>query len=372
MRLHLRIASLALSLSACIWACTAAPNDVFTSATGGGGRAGAGGNGGSSAANTGGGDIHFDGGGAGDAASVDDAGACTATSAQTALTPLDMIVLLDRSGSMSGSKWTTVTAALKNFYEDPKSAGISVGMVFFPNELPDDCVYSDYAILDVPVGELPANSAALASAIDDHGPTGATPTHGALKGALFAATSHQDMNPTHKVVLVFASDGDPTECSIQDSASIAGLAKSAYNYNGVQTYAIAVPGSTVSNLDMIAVAGGTGQAYDVTQDIMQFAAKMAEIRANALACELIIPPPPMGEQLDPAKVNVKYTPSGQTTGITLPNVTSKAQCGSSAAWYYDDNAAPKKIVLCPAACDQVQSDSLATVDVLFGCKTIAM
>jgi hypothetical protein len=137
-------------------------------------------------------------------------------------------------------------------------------------------------------------------------------------------------------------------------------------------YAIAVPGSTLSNLNQIAAAGGTGQAFDVTTNISQFAAKMAEIRASALTCEFAIPPPPPNEQLDPAKVNVVYTPGNMTTPKTLPNVLSQAQCGTKSAWYYNDNTTPTKIELCPAACQKVQADSTAHIAVKFGCKTVAM
>ena len=65
-------------------------------------------------------------------------------------------------------------------------------------------------------------------------------------------------------------------------------------------------------------------------------------------------------------------PGGATTADTLPNVLTKAACGTKTAWYYDDNASPTKIVLCPSACAKVQADTEALVDVLFGCKTVAM
>lgn len=372
--------SLAFSAAAAWWGCTASPTNFNTtsSSTGGGGGAGGGttsatGNLTTTSSGEGGG-INLDAGMNSDGNEMlEDAAVCSGSEAQASLIPLDMVVLLDRSGSMEGTKWDTVTAALKAFFQDSASAGIGAGLVYFPNDMADDCVYTDYSNLDVPIGTLPSNAPNLVMSIDNNGPTGATPTFGALKGALFAATSYQDAHPTHKVILVIATDGDPTECSITDPTGIANLANSAYNYNGVQTYAIAVPGSTISNLNQIAMAGGTGQAYDVTTNISQFAAKMAEIRANALSCEFNIPPPPPNEQLDPAKVNVIYTPGGAAMmPKTLPNVLDQAHCGTKSAWYYNDNASPSKIILCPAACQKVQADSAANISVKFGCKTVAM
>jgi uncharacterized protein YegL len=366
-RSHRRIAIAALAVAgtmSAFWGCNATPGNT------GFGGGGAGTTSGSHGGNGGGSLIDVD-SGTGGGSHVDDAGACSATSASASLIPLDMIILLDKSGSMSGSSWTTVTGALKNFIADPASDGIGVGLVFFPNNKSDDCIPADYANLDVDVAPLPGNKVLLQDKIDATSPTGMTPTWGALKGALQAATSYQDANPTHKVIVVLATDGDPTSCTDTDSAVIAALAKSARNYNGVQTYAIGFNGATMSNLDEIAAAGGTGTGFDVTNDITQFSAKMAEIRSNALACEVLMPPPPVGEQLDPGKVNVSFTPGGQTTSTNLPNVVNAAACGNKAAWYYDNNAAPKKIMLCPATCTSVKGDSAAKLDILFGCKTIA-
>lgn len=58
------------------------------------------------------------------------------------LVPLDMYIMLDRSLSMEGptssgeSKWEAITAALKAFVSDASSAGIGVGIQFFPANLP--------------------------------------------------------------------------------------------------------------------------------------------------------------------------------------------------------------------------------------------
>lgn len=368
--------SLAIAFTATSWwGCTASSDpSEFTTASGTGGTssattvAGTTVTSGSPTGGTGGEEISFD-AGSDVEVPIDDAGACAATSAQAQSIPLDMIILLDESGSMSGEKWDGATAALKSFIDDPASAGIGVGAVYFPVDEGDDCNFADYANLNVPIGTLPMNAAALKASIDAEEPQGGTPTFGALKGALFAATTYQDANPTHKVIVVIATDGDPTSCTDTSKTGIANLAKSAYNYNGVQTYAIAVAGSTLANLNAIAVAGGTVKAYDVTQNINEFSKKMAEIRASALSCEFIIPPPPMAQQLDPTKVNLSYTAGGQGTPKTLPHVDNLAACGNKLGWFYDNNAKPTKVELCPSSCKTVQADSKAIVSVLFGCAT---
>lgn len=359
--------------AAAFWGCTASKDNTFAPGSGGAGGEAATSSSSTTSGGDGGGSIVFDAGKPDGNELLDDASVCTGADAKASLVPLDMIIVLDKSGSMIGEKWDTATTALKAFFNDPKSDGIGAGLVYFPNDQSDECVYTDYANLDVPVGTLPGNAPALVTSISAHDADGAdTPTYPALKGALAAATAYQDAHTDHKVIVVIATDGDPNGCPPSDSASIAGLAKQARNYNGVTTYAIAVPGATLSNLNAIAAAGGTVKAYDVTQDITQFSAKMAEIRSQALACEFPIPDPPMGEQLDPGKVNVNYTAGSSTMTTTLPNVLSEGQCGGKAAWYYDNNTAPTKILLCPTACQQVKSDSGANISVKFGCKTIAM
>jgi Mg-chelatase subunit ChlD len=298
-------------------------------------------------------------------------GACVAQSVETEQVPLDIIVLLDESGSMTGTKWDTATNALKTFVNDPLSAGISVGIEFFPTEVGDDCDVQSYQQLDVQVAELPGNAAALTAAIDLEDPQGGTPTWAALKGVLGAATARQDLFPDRKVIVVFASDGDPSSCGPNTGIpEISMLASSARNYNGVQTYVIAMQGATIANLNAIAVAGGTGAAYDVSGNVTLFTQKMQEIRSKALSCEFPIPEPPMGEMLDPNKVNVQYTPMGMGMPTDIPRADNLQDCGSTAGWYYDSPQDPTKITLCPASCTTIQADSLAKVDVAFGCGTI--
>jgi len=92
----------------------------------------------------------------------------------------------------------------------------------------------------------------------------------------------------------------------------------------------------------------------------------AIIAGTQVSCELSIPPPPNGETLDPAKVNVKYT-SG-TSATTFSQVPTAGDC-TAGAWYYDDNAAPTKISLCPQSCSTVQADPNASLEIEFGCST---
>lgn len=297
---------------------------------------------------------------------------CTYTStAQAKLVPLDLIVILDRSGSMDGTKWTGSKLALTQFFNDPASAGISAGMLYLPNLISYDsrCDYTSYETLAVPIGLLPANAFALTNSMPDHALGVDTPMLAAMKGAAFAAAAYQDQNPTHKVNLVLATDGDPYGCGIVTIDSVAQVAQDVYAYNGVRTYVLGMAGSTIANLDLVASAGGTGKAFDITNDVTQFAKAMADIRKDALGCEFSIPMPPKGMQLLPDDVNVTYQAGGAGMPVTLPRAKDVADCGNDPGWHYDDNKKPTKIILCPASCSIVQNDAMAEVSVAFGCHS---
>lgn len=300
---------------------------------------------------------------------------CAQTGSEANPVQLDIVVLLDRSGSMYGANWNGVTKALKEFVQDPASSGIRVGILYFPIDAPADafvCNPLHYQTLSVPLDLLPQNAAAMVGSIDSQSPNGgSTPMHGALEGTLWAAAQEQMSQPNHKVIVVFASDGDPNSCPNQQNniSVIAQLVKTAYEASSVETYVIAINGASIVNLDQIAAAGGTGTAYDVTGNVNQFAQKMEEIRIAALACEYVIPPPPGDEPFELDKVVVKHVADDGTL-TEIPRATSEIDCGQLPGWYYDDPVAPKKIKLCPASCDVARQDKQGRIDVFFGCKPI--
>ena len=89
-----------------------------------------------------------------------------------------------------------------------------------------------------------------------------------------------------------------------------------------------------------------------------------------VVCEWELPDPPAGTTLDYTTVNVRFT---NTAGVAtdLGKVPSAADCAMFASgWYYDDEANPQKVLVCPSVCAQVQEGGVNTkVDLLFGCET---
>jgi len=106
-----------------------------TSGTGGGGDNSSGGTTSSSEPSSG---ATFTGLGTGNSAAFADAGSCAQVVKKGETVPLDMYVLLDKSSSMTemtgtgATKWDAIRSALESFVNDPASAGLGVGLQYFP------------------------------------------------------------------------------------------------------------------------------------------------------------------------------------------------------------------------------------------------
>jgi hypothetical protein len=94
-------------------------------------------------------------------------------------------------------------------------------------------------------------------------------------------------------------------------------------------------------------------------------------RSSRIQCDLALPAPPTGTVLDPRRVNVSLR--GAQGPVRLGKVSGPTACGPVGGWYYDNDAAPTRVLLCPASCTRAQtlvSGGAASVSVEFGCITI--
>jgi hypothetical protein len=481
------------------------------------GAAGAGasiGVGGASAAGTGGsgGGITITGGTSGGGGSGGDIAECAGDISTAELLPLDIYVMLDSSGSMldlaSGvTKWSAVSRALTAFVADPGSAGIGVGLQFFPLQDPSvppectsdaecgthgpcflrfcqsagpdiypcggaaDCIANDtdfgpctpltycwsevdlvlchndsecpvagdcvpfnqcsdnpdyacktagvrcgtpaeglgtcepvnppsfclqssdcsnaaYATPAAEISVLPAAADNLRLTIEGHEPSGDTPTAPALAGAIDHAKQWATAHPDHKVVVLLATDGLPTECiadEMNDPSGIAGVVEAATagidGSPSIPTFVIGVFASTDAdarpNLDAIASAGGTETAFlvDTSQNVEAgFLAALDAVRGTRLACEFAIPAPAAGKTLDYQQVNVRFTDAGNQE--TLLYWASVDDCDpATGGWYYDVDPAegtPTSIIACPVSCGAFQAATNGSVEIQLGCTTVTV
>ena len=93
--------------------------------------------------------------------------------------------------------------------------------------------------------------------------------------------------------------------------------------------------------------------------------------SEPIPCQWQIPEPPMGEVLDPDYVNVEFLDVDVGMSEPIYHVDNAAACDPVlGGWYYDDNVAPKNILLCPVSCGTVSAAAEGSaVNLLFGCET---
>jgi hypothetical protein len=336
---------------------------------------------------------------------VDPDASCGKGTAMADLKPVNMVVMFDRSTSMdecldgsmpedgmpcpTGSRWTSAAAALNAFFSSPEAADLGVALRFFPHDSPalgcnqDECdvtacsqVLVDMGMLTAELAPTDVHEAALVNAVNTSAPTVSqgTPISAALDGALTWAATYQAAHPEQRTVVVFVTDGEPNGCDTNWN-DINQIASDALAASGVTTYAIGLTtmnGGGVSQDDMndLAEAGGTNMAFFVSDSATaaaELTATLNAIRGMAIACDFPLPSSTSsGMAIDPRLVNVNYTPTGGME-VQLGLVGSAAECGTEQAWYYDDPAAPTRIMLCPAACETVTADDGAAISILAGC-----
>jgi hypothetical protein len=368
----LRATSAALALGILSWSLAAGCGDDADSGTGGaGGSTGPGGGlggGFASSSSTGG----FD--------------SCAEATVKGERIPVQMLIMFDKSQSMLlDQKWAGATAALTAFFQDEDSAGLSIALRFFPDDDPvagcDDpaCSVDACATPLVPIGTLNAlpghsdpQQQALVDAVASRSPSGQTPTYAALAGAEQWAT--ENAADGVKTVVVLVTDGEPNGCPPEDTASIAQLASDARTNADVFTYTIGMDGANVAQLDDIAVAGGTGEAFVVGGNTIHndLIAAFEAIGTAPIECSFPVPDAESaGQPVDPSLVNLSYDDGSGEEPVTIPQVPDADACGNDAGWYYDDPEIPTEIHLCPATCTLVQGGPPgASLDVVLGCATV--
>lgn len=347
---------------------------VAFSACSGGDPAGTTGGGGS------GGSLFGDGGPGTGGSLIEPDAACAKATTTAILVPVNMFLLFDKSGSMlDGGKWAAAKKALETFFADPQVAGLRVAVRFFPDTTCDapECDIDACTEPQVKIGKLTSESApedaqeqAVLQAISGAFPVGGTPMFAALAGAEQAASLHLAHNPSHRAAVVLVTDGEPNGCET-DIAKIAALAEQAYKTFAVTTYVVGLDGANQTQLDTIAAAGQTGNAFFLTDGDVEGALLSAfhEIQGKGLACQFKLP---TDEEVDPGLVNVLLVSKDTDEKTLIGGVAGPSDCnGDTLGWYYDSPSAPTSILLCPASCEKIEADDDAKLEVVFGCATEA-
>jgi Mg-chelatase subunit ChlD len=291
--------------------------------------------------------------------------ACLEHVAQGATATPDMLIVLDRSGSMNpdsneqkSDRWGGSRGALQQVtaaFDDR----VNFGLLTFPGPAPagsrgqDNC---STGVLNVPVG--PNKGDAIGMTLQGMNAEGRTPTTLALQEALRvlgAVSTGPDQLTIPKYVLL-VTDGDPN-CSgsggnrnVDDAARTQTIAAiDALRLAGIKTFVVGYQtanSSFVDQLDRMAQAGGTGlSAHRSVENGDDLAATVAELAKKAVSCSYQLEAP----VADPTRVLVSVGGS--------PRNREQADNG----WKLESDQ--RTVTLVGGACEELQQGKVFKVEV---------
>ncbi len=325
--------------------------------------------------------------------------ACSTTTVETRRVPVNLLVVLDRSGSMnnapaSPTRWASAVSALEGLLGGLDD-DIRVGLTFFPSITGASDQPASYATPVAAIEPLGDNRARLVSALRAARPQGETPMVCAMRGAVQAFRAFP-RDGTRHVVLI--TDGQPTsECAMDvlcnpptfaTSTACAQRTESLFTdavrslvtlatheTPPIHTYVAGTSEASDAFLSDLAVAGGTARSehclattptschYSLSTGTFEadLARALEDIRVRSLSCEFEVQADPT--RVDPARVNVNFSGSSSPTPVLIPRDVTRRD-----GWDYSHGM--RSVVLYGPACERVRSDHRARVQILFGCPTV--
>lgn len=273
--------------------------------TGGGGGTGGGGTG---DGDTGGGGL--------------DDGTCQEQEVANARVIPEMLIVLDRSGSMKGSRWTPSVNAIKSVTAELGDT-IEFGLMAFPGAsapvvapMPKDCSGLSFweallcegenaaassgwggggdtcqaGTVAVPVGL--GQAAEIADALSGMAPSGDTPTAVSVAeaGRVLKDEVVLDGKPQPKYVLL-VTDGEP-RCNKGVNETVKEIEKLAAQ--DIKTFVIGyeISGGTIQDMDRMAQAGGTGATKHIAvQNEATLVTALTEITGQIASCTIVLEKP---------------------------------------------------------------------------------
>jgi hypothetical protein len=295
--------------------------------------------------------------------------------------------LVERStaSALPAAKWPGIINGLGNYLASAGAAGVRAAVQFFPDGppwIPGSCDAAtclgaaspmfpygpvancgvrplpSFGLQNLPNAVFSANVKAVTVG------AGLAPTPMAYAGAVnIARTYGGDRN----IVLVLTSDITTCDAQVFTSVnSLAGQASSALVSFKIKTWVISV-GLVGALYDPIARAGGTNGVITVpVGDDVALTQAITAIKTNYFSCSFPLPPPSLFDKAHP-KVELKNAVGAVVSTFTQVNDAGSCLPASTAHFYYDDNAQPTKLVLCPATCSAVRANIGYAIKITLSC-----
>jgi hypothetical protein len=300
----------------------------------------------------------------------------------------DMMIVLDRSGSMTeGGRWTPSVSALKRVTMELQSQ-IAFGLAMFPAPPPDPSMVigGAFACLTAPDPQMcldmielqscaPGgvitpiaidNAAAIGMVLDQTIPGGGTPTPETLQ-TLVAEFANQSVDPDSippvKYILL-VTDGQPT-CPVGMGSDVtpadvdaSNAAMDALTAAGVKTYVIGYDTNTPGNealaqvLDGFAQRGGTGDTmHRPVEDEESLLMVLQSIASELVSCTYVLDNPPSRADFVLVKLD------GMQINLNDPN-----------GWML---VGDRTVEVQGAACEQLRSTGSHSIEVSVQCSVVS-
>jgi hypothetical protein len=284
--------------------------------------------------------------------------------------PPDLLIILDKSGSMGEladgtkcaagaacqSKWLDMTAAI-NQVVGQTQATIRWGLKYFANN--DTCGVNDGAA--VPVG--PNNGMAIANSIAMTTPNGSTPTRLAETSGAAYLMGVTDPNPKY---ILLATDGLPNcaprvRDTSQEDAMGAEQAVAAAAAAGIPTFVVGVGSipDAATTLTQMAINGGRPQMaaprYYPVSNTADLVSVLGTIGGQIASCTFAL------GQVPPDPSNIAVNADGKR----VPKDTTHMN-----GWDYGTGM--RSVELFGTWCDQIKSKAIKNVQAIFGCPGVVI
>ncbi len=347
---------------------------------------------------------------------------CSQTQVEANVKTVNMLLVLDESGSMNDppatgqttSKWTIMKSALRTALTQVQD-DINFGLLLFPymasgispdsNNPAETCaVPTDVAdAVNVPIETGAAGVQAVLAKVDGQVPAGGTPTSRALKQAYSYFTVGDGRNLSGSKWVLLATDGGPNcnlglTCSDStctqnidkkcggginccDNAGYICLDDAAVTTQiqqlalvGVKTFVIGIPGSDAyaASLNTFANAGQMPNKDSLTGD-MYYAISATSAQQDLVdafgtittqlikSCDFPLKTSPQ----DPTKVTVAV----DCAKVPSVPVGTSADAGVD-GYYVDYDQKPAHVKLVGSTCNSISAQGAHHVDVIVGCQGI--
>jgi len=277
----------------------------------------------------------------------------------------DILIVLDRSGSMTqGGRWNPSVNAIKSFTSTLDSA-VAFGLMLYPEPAPgiagiglglDANGLCGPGKVNIPFKT--GNAAAIAAKLNESPPgrNSATPTAASIQAARdVVVTPVCGDCPKKEKFVVLVTDGQPNCTNGTDSSSsdvpntIAAI--EAIADEGVKTYVVGYGTKTdralAQTMDQFAKAGGTGQHFAVENEAT-FLEELTKIAGEVISCEYEL----TKEVDDPKYVRVAIDGESYAYGTD---------------WTLEDK---KRVILQGAACDTLRDARTHNIEITVECLPV--